>query len=127
MRHTTKDPDGYEPGDVVIRLRYCIDHGTRGIDYTILPRPENETFFQKYVISDDERIAIRRRLTSEDYEGWDYSKNADHPDDIVHVFKTQAMLFPRGKEDAEQEVVILYIKLTWGKPEGVMIVISFHD
>lgn len=124
--HST-DPDGYSPGDIISRLQQCIETGTYGLDYTILPREENEKFFEKYLISEHDRINILRKLNVYDYAGWDYSDNPEHPKDIVHFFHYTSKLIPRGEPDAELRSVKLYIKITWTKPGAVLIIISFHD
>lgn len=124
---TEKDPDGYAPSDIIQRLYNCLDLGRPGLDYTFLCRPENDFFYEHYIINDSDRINILRKLTVENYDGWDYSNNSDFPNDIVHIFHTTASLLPRGQEDACEETVKLYIKITWTKPQTIMIVISFHD
>ncbi len=123
----TKDPDGYEPDDIIARLHDCINNGKPGLDYSISPRPENEMLLQEYIITEKERINILRGLTLSNYDGWDYSDNSQYPNDIVYLFNKRVSLIPRGKEDADKQFVKLYIKITWQKPVGVLVVISFHD
>ena len=127
MKQKTIDPDGYSPNDIVDRLHRCIDSGIYGMDYTILARDKNEEFYQHYCITQDERIAILRRLTEINYDGWELSNEPSHPKDVIHFFHSSAQLFPRGVEDAPLQKVCLYIKLTWTKPGNCLIVISFHD
>ena len=82
---------------------------------------------QEYIITEKERINILRGLTLSNYDGWDYSDNSQYPNDIVYLFNKRVSLIPRGKEDADKQFVKLYIKITWQKPVGVLVVISFHD
>lgn len=127
MKQKNIDPDGYSPNDIVDRLHRCIDSGVYGLDYTILPRDKNEEFYQHYVITQDERIAILRQLSPITHDGWELSNDPNHPKDIVHFFHYSAQLFPRGVEQAPLQNVHLYIKLTWTKSGNCLIVISFHD
>ncbi|MCR5511018.1 MAG: hypothetical protein K6F54_08735 [Lachnospiraceae bacterium] len=127
MGDASTDPDGYGPSEIISRLCRCIESGVYGLDYTILPREENEEFFEKYLINEQDRIDIIKKLSVDNYDGWDYSDNPKHPKDIVHFFHYRTMLIPRGEEDAEQQSVRLYIKITWTKPGAVLVVISFHD
>ena len=126
MGNLSIDPDGYSPSDTVSRLHRCIESGIYGIDYIVLPREENESLIEDYIISETERINILKALGIDNYEGWEYSDNKDHSNDIVHIFHYKTSLIPRGIEDAESQVIKLYIKVTWTKPTGVLIVISFH-
>ncbi len=123
----TTDPDGYCLDDIIARLHNCIDNGRPGLDYSFLCRAENDSLFENYVISDSERISILRQLTIVDYEGWEYSNSSDYLKDIIHFFHKPVSLFPRGIEDGQEETVNLYIKVTWTKPQGVLIIISFHE
>ena len=128
MDKCEKDPDGYGPDDIVAKLRRYIDSGRNGIDYTFLYRDKNEEFFSKYIITENDRIDILRKLTTDNYSGWEYSDNPNFPRDIVHVFKYAASFIPRGIEDAPSEMVRLYIKITWSKYQNnILLIISFHD
>ena len=127
MRNISTDPDGYGPEDIVARLKRCIDTGIYGIDYTISSRDKNEELFEKYVITENDRIDVLRKLTVNDYEGWERSDNPDYPQDIVHFFHYKLLLFLRGVEEADKRTVNLYIKLSWTKPEGLLVIISFHE
>ncbi len=121
------DPDGYSPSDIIKRLHTCIDSGTYGLDYIIDCRDKNEEFFQEYIISENDRIEILKKLSIEHYVRWEYSNNPRYPNDIVHIFLYSTHLRQRGVEDAPERLVRIYIKVTWAKPVGVLIVISFHD
>ena len=127
MRLKTVDPDGYSPSDTLNRLHLTIDSGTYALDYTIKLRDKNEALLEKYVLSERDRINILRNLTLEEYDGWEYSDNADFPEDIVHFFHHTISLFRRGVEDAPKESIDLYIKLTWTKPDNFLVIISFHE
>lgn len=128
MDKCEKDPDGYGPDDIVAKLRRYIDSGRNGIDYTFLYRDKNEEFFSKYIITENDRIDILRKLTIDNYSGWEYSDNPNFPRDIVHVFKYAASFIPMGIEDAPSEMVRLYIKITWSKYQNnILLIISFHD
>ena len=67
MDKCEKDPDGYGPDDIVAKLRRYIDSGRNGIDYTFLYRDKNEEFFSKYIITENDRIDILRKLTTDNY------------------------------------------------------------
>ncbi len=127
MNMGTVDPDGYSPNDIIERLKRCIDSGVYGLDYTILARDKNEDFFDRYCITEADRINVLKSLAVENHNGWDYSDNNRYPDDIVHFFRYPVKLIPRGIEDAEEQTVVLYIKMTWTKQSRMLIVISFHD
>ena len=127
MKQITIDPDGYSPNDIVERLHRCIDSGVYGLDYTILARDKNEEFYQNYNITQEERIAILRKLTPANHDGWELSNDPNHSQDVIHFFHSSAQLFPRGVEEAPLQNVRLYIKLTWTKSGNFLIVISFHD
>ena len=121
------DPKGYGPDGVVERLKRCIETGIYGIDYTIIPRPKNEELLEKYVLNEDGRNNILKSLTTNDYEGWEYSDNVEYKKDVVHIFHREVQLIPRGIEEAKACRVKLYIKLTWTSQDGILIIISFHD
>ena len=123
----TKDPDGYGPSDIVSRLHRSIENGIYGIDYTIIPRDKNELLIENYVIDEAYRITVLRDLTIQDYDGWELSNQALYPNDVVHLFHRNVSLIPRGIEDATPCSVSLYIKMTWTKQGGLLIIISFHD
>ena len=127
MRSSSTDPDGYRPEDVVARLIRCLESGIYGYDYTIIARDINEELLEKYVLTENDRLDILKKLTINDYDGWKKSDNPEYRDDIIHFFHHKVALFPRGIEDAETQDVNLYIKLTWTKPGSVLIVISFHE
>ena len=127
MRSSSTDPDGYRPEDVVARLKRCLDSGIYGYDYTIIARDINEDLLEKYVLTENDRIDILKKLSVDDYDGWKNSDNPEYLNDIIHFFHHKVVLIPRGIEDAEKIDVNLYIKLTWTKPESVLIIISFHE
>ncbi len=127
MKKKTVDPDGYSPDDIVGRLHRSIDSGIYGLDYTIIARDKNESFFRRYCITEDDRIGILKKLTIQNHDGWELSNDPVHPNDVMHFFNYSLKLFPRGIEDADEENVDLYIKITWTKDNNMLIVISFHD
>ncbi len=127
MGNISADPDGYRPSDVVSRLRRCIKQGCYGIDYTIIPRDKNEALLERYIMTEEDRIGVLLQLTVEEYDGWDMSDNPDFPNDLVYLFHHEIELMQRGEEDSQSRIVKLYIKVTWTKPEGVLIIISFHE
>ncbi len=127
MARMSADPDGYNPNDIIQRLKRLLESGKSGIDYTIIPRDKNESLIETYVISEQDRIDILKRLTVNEYDGWEYGNNTDFPKDIIHFFHYETSLIPRGIEDAKSKRIKLYIKLTWTKPSNVLIVISFHE
>lgn len=127
MKQKTRDPDGYSPNDIIDRLHRCIDLGVYGQDYIISAREKNEEFYQNYLITERERIEVLRNLTISNHDGWDFSDDPCHPEDIVHFFHYSTQLFPRGIEEAPLQSVNLYIKLTWTKSGNILIVISFHN
>ena len=128
MRKYETDPDGYGPDDVIARLKRYLESGTNGIDYTFLYRDKNEEFFSKYIITENDRINILKKLTLDDYDGWELSDNTSFPKDVVHIFHYIGFFIPRGIEDAASERVRLYIKFTWSKYQNnILLIISFHD
>ncbi len=127
MKQKTRDPDGYSPNDIIERLHRCIDSGVYGQDQIISARDKNEEFYQNYLITERERIEVLRNLSISDHDGWDFSDDPFHPEDIVHFFHYSMQLFPRGIEEAPLQRVNLYIKLTWTKTGNILIVISFHN
>ncbi|MCR4595787.1 MAG: hypothetical protein K5673_03290 [Lachnospiraceae bacterium] len=127
MGNVSVDPDGYSPSDTILRLHRCIDSGINGIDFIILPREENESLLEEFILTEDGRLDILKKLELDNYDGWEYSNNTGHKKDIVHLFHYKTSLIPRGVEDAKSQSVKLYIKITWAKPTGVLIVISFHN
>ena len=69
-----------------------------------------------------------RKLTIDDYDGWEISDNEDFPKDVIHFFHYSDSFIPRGVEDGASQTIRLYIKLTWSRQmENVLIIISFHD
>ncbi len=128
MKKNETDPDGYSPNDVIARLKRYLDSGCSGIDYTFLYRDKNENFFSKYLITESDRVKILKELTTDDYDGWEFSDNPEFPKDIVHVFRCIRAFVPRGIENAASENIGLYIKFTWTKYENnMLLIISFHD
>ena len=127
MDSISKDPNGYSPGDIIARLKRCIDSGIEGIDYTFKQRDKNEELFRKYNITTKKRREILYSLTEDDYVRWDYSNNASF-NEVVYFFEKTVQLIPRFIEDAKEVRVELYIKLTWNdETNGVLVVISFHE
>lgn len=126
MEHT-KDPSGYEPADVVERLIRCVRDGKYGLDYTIYPTEKNEKLRQKYIVNDKTIKEILLSLTVNEYLGWDYSDNKKYAKEIVYFFHTKKYLIPRYKENANQENISLYIKITWLRKTSYLIVLSIHE
>lgn len=58
-----------------------------------------------------------------------FSDNRDHPNDIVFVYMADRVLQPAFRREATQELVALYIKVTF--PCSIssipMIILSFHE
>lgn len=128
MNTTSPDPNGYSPKDIISRLHRYIYSGVYGIDYTIIPRFNNEDFFERYLITEEDRICILKNLEIENYRGWDYSDHPNFPNDIVYFFSYPISLIPRGIEHASKEYLELYIKITWPQSQNsFMLIISFHD
>ena len=127
MNETSKDPNGYSPGDVIARLQRCMNSGIEGLDYTFKQRDKNEKLFREYNITTKKRREIVASLTEEDFIKWEYSDNESFHG-IVYFFEKTVELIPRYVEDAKETRVELYIKLSWtDEMSGVLVIISFHE
>lgn len=112
---------------IIQKLKNTIEKGIYGIDYTVIPRWKNRCLRRDYVVNDNDIVDILSRLTSADFEKTEPSKNSNHLNDTVAIFKKTEMLLPKWMEDAEKVFVTIYIKITWPEEEKGMLIISFHE
>lgn len=114
------------PGEILQQLKQTVIHGKIGLDYTIKPRESYRQLKKEYSINDEKIKSILMDLDESDYIKSESSRNQRHADDVVHIFKKRAELMPKFEQEADYEIVLIYIKFTWTEPEKNMVIISFH-
>jgi len=82
---------------------------------------------ENYFIEDSRILEILKDLDSINFIKAEYSDNEKFPDDIMYIFKKHVSLMPKLIENAEMQIVCIYIKITWTQPSEIMIVMSFHE
>lgn len=127
MDINSRDPDGYTPEDVIERIIRTVNEGTYGIDYTVRPGDKEQKLRDDYIVDDKKIADILCSLDTKDWIEYQMSTEKGHEKDIVHFFAKDCNLMPRLIEEAEEEIVKLYIKVTWAKPINRLFIISFHE
>ena len=127
MDNDNRDPDGYTPDDIVDRLHRTVQNGVYGIDYTVNPGDKEQKLRDEYIVDDNLIAKILCSLRKENWKYYEFSNKKGREKDIVHFFEISYLLRPRLKEEAHEESVVLYIKITWAKPDNNLFVISFHE
>lgn len=113
---------------VVKKLHDTVLNGKLGLDYTFdHKRVKNRMLRRRYNVDDQKMISILLDLTGKQYIKSEKSKHKDHPEDIVHVFKTVKKLVPKYDEEHYCQTVCIYIKVTWPANNAGMFIISFHE
>lgn len=116
-------------GEIIAqRLHGVILEGKPGLDYTFdKKRDKNEAFINKYYINAAKMKEILLAINASHYIKSGPSDNKEHPNDVVHIFKIEADLFPRFEEVSNAICVCIYVKVTWPDSENFMFIISFHE
>ena len=110
------------------KLHEVVSEGKLGIDYTFdEERDKNIAFRRIYSINDAKMRDILLEIKGMHYVKSELSKNKEHPDDVVHVFKIKKDLIPRYEESSGYVKVCIYVKVTWPSGEEPMFIISFHE
>lgn len=113
---------------IVKRLHETIENGKLGLDYTFdCGRKKNKSFDREYNVQISQKVKILLKLKREHYVKSEESKNEEHVNDTVHIFKIKEKLMPRYDELADYRLVCIYIKVTWPEGKEPMFIISFHE
>jgi hypothetical protein len=113
---------------IVKRLHETIENGKLGLDYTFdCDREKNESFERAYNLGTPKKTEILLKLEREHYVKSEESKNEEHVNDTVHIFKIKERLMPKYDELADYKLVCIYIKVTWPEGKEPMFIMSFHE
>ncbi|MDD3142004.1 MAG: hypothetical protein PHX08_24000 [Lachnospiraceae bacterium] len=111
----------------VLRIKQTIQQGRFGCDYTLTHGIKMKRLKENYFIEDSRILEILKDLDLINFIKAEYSDNEKFPDDIMYIFKKHVSLMPKLIENAEMQIVCIYIKITWTQPSEIMLVMSFHE
>lgn len=111
---------------VLHRIHDIVENGTYGEHYTIMDREKNKALRRKYYVTDSKVRDILRHLEKTDFIESRKSNHEWFPEDTVYIFCESVKLRPRFVEEAEEEIVKLYIKIVLAD-DAPMFVISLHE
>lgn len=112
---------------VLHRIHDIVENGTYGEHYIVcMDREKNKTLRRNYCVTDSKVQDILRHLEKTDFIESRKSNHEWFPEDTVYIFCESVKLRPRFVEEAEEEIVKLYIKIVLAD-DAPMFVISLHE
>ena len=113
--------------EILAKIHQTVQDGTLGSEYTIINREKNRRLRKDYIVNDEKIREILLDLKITDFDKQEMSKNEEHPEDVVYVFRKKHLLMPRYQDDAYYKSFSLYIKVTWTDDGALMLIISLHE